>query len=85
QRDLAAAIGVSASYISKWERGERVPKLEHIYSIEEVTQVPHNWIVTTAEVLTPTNACLTVDEIWGQLVLVPNDISSLDGRLHRVA
>ncbi len=43
QESLAAAIGTSQSRISKWERGEEMPRIEALYKIAEATG-------TTAEV-----------------------------------
>lgn len=37
QESLAAAIGTSQSRVSKWERGEEMPRIEALYKIAQAT------------------------------------------------
>lgn len=45
QAELAEAIGVSASLVSKWESDTREPRLSRIRAIEAVCPVPADWLV----------------------------------------
>jgi ribosome-binding protein aMBF1 (putative translation factor) len=62
QADLAAAIHVDTSLVSKWESGTREPKLSQIAEIERVCGVPEKWILTNATLVLPPSAWFTGDD-----------------------
>jgi transcriptional regulator with XRE-family HTH domain len=46
QEELAKALGVSTMTVGRWERGERVPGLEHLEKIlERFPEINPSWLV----------------------------------------
>lgn len=40
QAELARALGVHHAVVSRWESGQRVPSLAHVYAIARVLNTP---------------------------------------------
>lgn len=48
-RELALAIGVSNSIISKWEKGQRTPTIDNLYSVAVFFGVSSDFLIGLSE------------------------------------
>ena len=44
--EIAAKVGVAASSVSEWKNGRRLPPLDHLMTIAEISGVTVDWLLT---------------------------------------
>ncbi len=76
QKELAARLYLSTQAVSKWERGEALPGLSHVYQLSQLLQVSADELLGTAP--TGETALIAVDGGGSKTEFV---LISLEGRL----
>lgn len=49
QAQLAERLGIAMNTVSIWERGERLPKDEHLYRLSQIIKVPMTYILGSSD------------------------------------